>query len=87
MILRPLSRAAADYIAGFGLFSICRYRDGGFGVTRDPQGAADAPIDIGTGRSLGTALRAICRKSRFETEPSGWGGRIRTPICHFEGYP
>ena len=39
MAIAPLSKPVGDYIKQFGLTSICRYRDGRLGVTRDPTGA------------------------------------------------
>jgi hypothetical protein len=42
MTIAPVPRAVAQYIAGFDLRAICRYRDGRLGVTRDPGGCAAA---------------------------------------------
>jgi hypothetical protein len=42
MAIAPLSKPTADYIHQFGLTSICGYRDGRLGVTRDPTGADHA---------------------------------------------
>src|SRR6516164_98674 len=39
MAIAPLTKPVANYIRQFGLTSICRYRDGRLGVTRDPTGA------------------------------------------------
>jgi hypothetical protein len=42
MAIAPLSKPVADYIKQFGLTSVCRYRDGRLGVTRDPTRADHA---------------------------------------------
>jgi hypothetical protein len=40
--IAPLPRAVMDYIAEFDLAAMCRYRDGRFRATRDPEGAETA---------------------------------------------
>ena len=42
MAIAPLTKQVAAYICQFGLTSVCRYRDGRLGTTRNPSGAEQA---------------------------------------------
>jgi hypothetical protein len=42
MAVAPLSHSARDYVRAFDLVSVCRWRDGRLGVSRNPTGAEAA---------------------------------------------
>jgi hypothetical protein len=42
MAVAPLSHSARDYVRAFDLVSVCRWRDGRLGVSRNPKGAEQA---------------------------------------------
>jgi hypothetical protein len=74
MAIAPLTKPVAAYICQFGLTSVCRYRDGRLGTTRNPSGAdqalwlkadyAGAVLQIAKG--IGGDIEAAARKAGVE---------------------
>jgi hypothetical protein len=71
---------------GAGIYRVCA------GVP-PIKGAEPVPqISVTTGSTVvfgnfSNRRKAVCGKSRFETELAAWAGRIRTRKCHFEEPP
>jgi hypothetical protein len=74
MAIAPLTKPVANYIKEFGLTSLCRYRDGRVGVSRDPSGAehafwlnADlAGMVLQIAKGNGGDIEAAARKAKVE---------------------
>ena len=74
MAIAPLTKPVCAYICQFGLTSVCRYRDGRLGTTRNPSGAdravwikadyAGTVLQIAKGN--GGDIEAAARKAKVE---------------------
>ena len=50
MAVAPLSHSARDYVRAFDLVSVCRWRDGRLGVSRNAKGAEPSLVVPGQSR-------------------------------------
>jgi hypothetical protein len=65
MAIKPLTKPVANYIKQFGLTSLCQYRDGRVGVTRDPSGAEQA---LWLNADLAGAVLTLARQAGGDIE-------------------
>jgi hypothetical protein len=75
MAVAPLSHSARDYVRAFDLVSVCRWRDGRLGVSRNPKGAEQAwwcPA-----KAAGALVRAANANGK---DVAAAAGRLKTPL-------
>jgi hypothetical protein len=75
MAVAPLSHSARDYVRAFDLVSVCRWRDGRLGVSRNPKGAEQAwwcPAKV-----AGELVRAANAGGR---DVAAAAARLKTPL-------
>ena len=75
MAVAPLSHSARDYVRAFDLVSVCRWRDGRLGVSRNPKGAEQAwwcPA-----KDAGALVRAANANGK---DVAAAAGRLKTPL-------
>jgi hypothetical protein len=75
MAVAPLSHSARDYVRAFDLVSVCRWRDGRLGVSRNPKGAEQAwwcPA-----KDAGALIRAANANGK---DVAAAAGRLKTPL-------
>jgi hypothetical protein len=75
MAVAPLSHSARDYVRAFDLVSVCRWRDGRLGVSRNPKGAEQAwwcPA-----KAAGALVRAANANGR---DVAAAAARLKTPL-------
>jgi hypothetical protein len=75
MAVAPLSHSARDYVRAFDLVSVCRWRDGRLGVSRNPKGAEQAwwcPA-----KDAGALVRAANAGGR---DVAAAAARLKTPL-------
>jgi hypothetical protein len=81
MAVAPLSHSARDYVRAFDLVSVCRWRDGRLGVSRNPKGAEQAcwcpAKDAG---ALVRAANANGKDASPAEAVAAGAGRLKTPL-------
>jgi hypothetical protein len=75
MAVAPLSHSARDYVRAFDLLSVCRWRDGRRGVSRNPTGAGQAWWC--SAKAAGAVVRAANANGRDVVTAAA---RLQTPL-------